>query len=80
VGLGFGEPEAWYPEEADNIEATRRLYDILKGMVQRGFQVELLDCWSGDEDRDALRMDASLSRISRDQFRMFEGYLFTLTP
>jgi len=80
VELGFGEPEEWYPEEADNIEATRRLYDILKSMVQRGFQVEVLDCWSGDEDKDVLRMDASLSRISRDQFRMFEGYLFTVTP
>ena len=78
VKLGFGQPQDWFPEDAEAIDATKRLYDILKEIVQRGFQVELLDCWSGEEDKDALTLHVSLSRIPADHFRMFEGHLFTL--
>ena len=77
--IGFGAPEAWFPEAPDAIEATKRLYAILKDMVQRGYQVELLDCWSGDENKEASTLDVSLSQVPADRFRMFEGHLFTLT-
>lgn len=60
--------------------ATAQLFDILKSIVDRGFRVELLDCWSGDEDNDATTMDVSLSEVSRKRFRMFEGNLFRLRP
>jgi hypothetical protein len=78
VEIGFGEPQDWFPEEAEAIDATKRLYAILKDIVQRGCQVELLDSWSGDEDKDALPLDVSLSVVPADHFRMFEGHLFTL--
>jgi hypothetical protein len=80
VGLGFGAPEDWFPEDQDSIEATHQLYKILRAIVLRGHQVELLDCWSGDEDRDAEPLDVPLSQISLEQFRLFEGHVFTLRP
>ena len=80
VDLGFGEPEDWFPETPDDIDATKRLYEILKEMVRRGHQVEILDWWSGDEDKDAVPLDVSLSQIPADHFRLFEEHVFTLKP
>jgi hypothetical protein len=74
--LGFGPKQDWYPEGEQEIDATKRLYNILKDIVQRGFQVELLNCWYGEEDSDAVKLHVSLSRIPADHFRLFEGYLF----
>jgi len=86
VELGFCEPEDWFPEEPAAIEATRRLYAILKDMVQRGHNLELLDCWIGDEDegedededKGTVVLDVSLSQVPADCFRVFEGHLFSL--
>jgi hypothetical protein len=80
VQLGFGAPEDWCPEEQDEIDATRELYGILKEIVQRGQQVEVLDCWSGDEEEAALALDVSLTEVPVEHFRLFEGHLFTLKP
>ena len=80
ASLGFGAPEDWFPEEQDRTDATHELYGVLKEIVQRGYQVELLDCWSGDEDRDAVALNVSLTEVGADQFRLFEGHVFTLKP
>jgi hypothetical protein len=80
VGLGFGEPEDWFPEEADAIHATRRLYDVLRALVERGHRVQVLDCWSSTEDLDPVPLDVSLSQVPAGHFRLFEGHLFTLKP
>lgn len=80
VELGFCAPEDWCPEEQDQIDATRELYGILKEIVQRGHHVEVLDCWSGDEEENAIARDVSLTEVPVDRFRLFEGHLFTLRP
>ena len=49
-------------------------------MVERGHLVEVLDCWNGDEDTEAVPLEVSLSQVPADSFRLFEGYLFTLRP
>jgi len=80
VELGFGEPEDWFPEEQDEIDATHELYGILKDVVERGHGVELLDCWSGDEEKEAESIEVSLAEVPSGHFRLFEGYLFKLKP
>ena len=80
VDLGFGAPEDWFPEEQDDIDATHQLYDILREIVHRGHHVEVLDCWSGDEEDDAVPLDVSLAEVPVDHFRLFEGHVFTLKP
>lgn len=80
IELGFGPPEEWFPEDQDEIDATRQLHDILRGIVQRGRQVDLLDCWSGDEEEDAVALDVSLTVVPVEHFRLFEGYVFTMKP
>lgn len=78
--LGFDVPLEWYPEGPEEIKATGELYEILHDMVLRGFQISLLDCWSGDEGKHAPAIEVSLSKVSREQFRMFEGRLFHIKP
>jgi hypothetical protein len=78
--LGFDGPQDWFPEEPDGIDATKQLYDVLKSIVDRGFLVSLLDCWSGDEDCDATKMEVSFSEVPCQHFRMMEGCLFKLKP
>jgi hypothetical protein len=79
VGLGFGEPEDWFPEDRQDLEATVSLYEVLKDLVQRGHQVEVLDCWSGDEGAAFVPLVVSLSQVPAGHFRLFEGHVFTLT-
>jgi hypothetical protein len=52
----------------------------LNDLIQRGCRVDLLDCWSGDENKDVVALDVSLAQVPADRFRMFEGHLFNLTP
>jgi hypothetical protein len=80
VSLGFGAPEDWFPEEQIKREATRELYGTLSELVQRGHHVELIDCWSGDEDKDGVPLEVSLTEVSAERFRLFEGHLFNLKP
>lgn len=77
---GFRAPEDWLPEKQDEIEATHQLYATLRGIVQRGYQVQLLDCLDGDEDRGAQSLDVSVTEVSADHFRLFEGRVFNLKP
>ena len=78
VSLGFEGRQDWFPEDDEAIEATRQLYEILRDLVDHGHRVELLDCWSEEEDRAAVPLDVSLSQVPPDAFRLFEGHLFKL--
>lgn len=80
VDLGFGDVQEWFPEEEEAIDATTRLFDVLREMVQHGHQVDVFDCWSGDEDLEAVPLDVFLSQVPAGHFRLFEGHLFTLRP
>jgi|WetSurMetagenome_2_1015567.scaffolds.fasta_scaffold150314_2 hypothetical protein len=80
LDLGFGAPEDWYPEERDHLDATHELYCVVKTIADRGHQVQLLDCWSGDEGKDPVQRDVSLSDVGADAFRLFEGHVFNLKP
>ena len=77
--LGFGEPEDWFPEEQDEIDGTLELYDMLKGLVERGHQVELFDSWNGEVPPDLQKRTVSFSEVPGTHFRLFENTLFTLT-
>lgn len=79
VDLGFGEPENWYPEEKDELDATLELYTFLASLVSAGYQVDLLDRWEGTQAEDIKILDVSLDDVSEKAFRMFENYKFRLT-
>ncbi len=81
LDLGFGAPEAWYPEDRDEISATKALYDVLERLVAGGFAVTLHDGWCDDAVAPPARtLQVSLSEVSRDRFRLFENTAFRLRP
>ena len=45
--LGFGEPVDWYPEQADEIEATLQAAKIIRKLVAEGHEVDCIDAWTG---------------------------------
>jgi hypothetical protein len=78
VELGFAEPVDWYPEEQDEIAATRELYATLTSLLSSGYHVDLLDRWYGAQPTDIVTLNVSLSDISEKAFRLFENYKFRL--
>ena len=74
----FREPEDWFPEEPDAIAATQQLYAVVAEIVRRGGQVDLADVWISEGIPPLQTREVSLSQVSADHFRLFEGQLFTL--
>ena len=74
----FSIPEDWSPEDPEDVESTASFYDALVLMVSRGYQVEILDTWTGTKPARIRSMPVSLSTVSRDQFRFFNGFRFIL--
>jgi hypothetical protein len=78
VELGFGEPEEWFPEEQDNINATKELYEALKSMLSSGHHIDLMDRWEGAQPEDITTLDVALADVPEKAFRLFENHKFRL--
>ena len=78
IELGFGEPVDWYPEEQDEIDATRQLYVTLIFLLSSGYQVDLVNLWHGAQPTDITTLDVSLGEVSEKAFRLFENHKFRL--
>lgn len=78
VQLGFSEPVDWYPEEQDEVDATRELHKTLSEILSAGHQVDVLDRWEGAQPDDITTLDVSLDEVPERAFRMFEDHRFRL--
>jgi hypothetical protein len=77
VELGFGEPEDWYPEEPEDIEATLIFIGIIRKLVSSGAGVECIDAWSHSNELATLScVEVNLADVSNSQFRFFENHKF----
>ena len=68
----------WYPEEQDEIDATRQLYVTLTFLLSSGYQVDLLNLWHGAQPTDITTLDVSLGEVLEEAFRLFENHKFRL--
>lgn len=74
--LGFAEPVEWFPEEPEDIEATRLAAEIIRGLLNEGAQVDCVDGWSGEPSttpKPMREMTVNLSEVSNSCFRFFEN-------
>ncbi len=76
--LWFGPPVEWYDEEPEELEATRELHAVLRGLTRAGHRVEVLDHSHGDRAADLHTLDVDLEDVDADSFRLFSGYRFRL--
>lgn len=74
----FFPPEDWFPEDADDIEATKAVYDVLARLLAEGYRVDLLDIWADTPPEAITVLNVSLSAVDRDSFRFFEHRKFNL--
>jgi len=77
--IGFGVPEDWYPEEAEEIEATKQFYDVVASLVSAGQRVDCISHWAGTPKNAVKHLDVDLASVSREAFRFFENYHFTFS-
>ena len=75
--LGFGEPVDWFPEEPDEIDATKELYGVICWLLESGHRVDLVDRWEGVEPGDIHNLRVPLADVTAESFRLFENYRFT---
>ena len=74
----FCEPEDWYKEEQDELDATRELYGILVSLLSSGYGLDLLDRWEGTQPEDITTLDVTLDDVSESAFRLIENHKFRL--
>ena len=81
VELGFGEPEAWFPEEPEDIAATLEFMAVVRTLVGQGHAVECIDAWEHGEPEPGEHCEATilLGAMKDTEFRFFEGHRFTFS-
>ncbi|MFZ6870934.1 hypothetical protein ACO0LF_02585 [Undibacterium sp. Di27W] len=80
IELGFGEPEAWFHEENNAIEASRQIAARIRALIQQGASVDCVDAWAHGQGEAATLIDdiqVNLSEVSDTAFRFFEDYRFS---
>ncbi len=76
IELGFCEPEAWCPEQQDEVDATRELYAVIVALLVAGHEADLIDRWEGARPEDIRTLDVDLEGVSQSAFRLFENCRF----
>lgn len=70
----FWEPQDWFEEDPEDVEATRAFYDLIARLVGEGEKVDIVTVWEGEDvlhDREL-----SLSEVSREAFRFMDSIRF----
>ncbi|MBI4908815.1 MAG: hypothetical protein HY820_34660 [Acidobacteria bacterium] len=74
--LGFGLPQDWMPEDAEDIAATAEFFRLARGLMESGHSVDCVDAWTGTAAVDIRHMGVELGRLPEGEFRFFENYHF----
>lgn len=74
--LVFDEPQDWFSEEADDIEATATLYRVIDTLLNAGHEVDCLDSWCGASLDEIRMIDVDLRLVAERAFRLFENHHF----
>lgn len=75
IELGFGIPEDWFPEDADDIEATHQFIRVVRSLRASGAAVECIDAWCDDNHSVSLKgtVQVNLDEIPDVAFRFYEN-------
>jgi hypothetical protein len=78
VDLGFGEPQDWYPEEPEDLEATLQVIATIRQLVSGGARVDCIDAWAHGEATARLSgtVHVDLATLGDRSFRLFENHRF----
>lgn len=75
--LGFADPEEWFPENPEDVEATLKLVEVFERIALGGSKLQCIDAWCSD-DASAPQLSGNLivnlSELPRGAFRLIENY------
>jgi len=74
--MAFAPPQDWAPEDADDIESTQAVYDLISELVKNGHKVDLVDIFSEVPPAGLKDLRVDIGGVPRDAFRFFENYRF----
>lgn len=75
--MGFCELQDWLDEEEDaDILATRRLFEIIKTIVNQGFKVDSFLSWNDEMPSKINRSQVSVNELDTSHFVLFENAYF----
>lgn len=79
--LGFAEPEDWFEEDQEDIDATIELVQVFKDIISNNSKLDCVDAWSNDSDEPPVLsgdLIVDLNQISQASFRLVENYRFEI--
>jgi hypothetical protein len=78
VVLGFREPEDWFPEKTEDIDATLRFVAIVKELLNQGANVDCIDTWWHSSDSASLdgTIQVDFFQLNSREFCFFENHHF----
>lgn len=75
--LGFADPEDWFPEEQEDIDATLQLVKIFKTILSTGVRIDCIDAWANASTAEPLitgNVVVDFAEIPDTSFRFIENY------
>jgi hypothetical protein len=75
--LGFADPEEWFQENQENIDATLKLIKIFKEIIVSGEKLECIDAWSHDSSEEPYlegNVIVNLNEVPDTAFRFIESF------
>ncbi len=78
IDSGFGVPENWCPEEAEDLESTLEFIQTIRNLLNSGAKVDCIDVWDSQDGSGILSgvVDVDLSSIKDEEFRFYENCHF----
>ena len=75
--IGFCELQDWLDEKEDEeILATRRLFEIIKEIVNQGFKVDSFMSWNDDIPEKINAIQVLVNELPKEHFALFENAYF----
>ena len=75
VQFDFRDPQDWDDEDEDDIQATVAVYKVIKGLVENGFSVDIID-FENEPPEEFIELEVDLGQVPQSAFRFFENYRF----
>ena len=78
--FGFCEPVDWFPEDAQDVEATRGFAVIVRELASGGERVDCVDAWAHGQPEPAPLagdLEVDLCAVPAASFRFFENWRFS---
>ncbi len=73
----FGPSEDWFEADEDDVAATRQVFEVIRGIVEGGYGLDLMCIWEGTDIGSIRRREVKMNEVNETTFWFFENYYFS---